>query len=343
MDDKPDKPAPVTRRKFATCAAAAAAGWVLTACGPRRLHDVSTDRLKQLIGDLEREYAAKYGKQVTVSDAGPLPGVVFGYALDISRCIGCRRCVYACAAENNQSRDPQVHWIRVLQMDKDHGVDFTHADAYYQPDEVPQEGHFYVPVSCQQCQNAPCANVCPVGATFHTPEGVVLIDQERCIGCRLCMAACPYDRRFFNWGEPEQPDWVKESAYNVETQIPAMRGTVMKCDFCPDRTSVGGLPMCVEGCPRGAMWFGDLEEDVATNGTDVARLSLLIEETHAEPYKAELGTEPRVYYIPGHGEDVGESNVEGPRFMKDRIEWMGSRTGTENREPVEASGGHGHG
>ena len=114
-----EKPTLVSRRQFATCAAAAAAGWVLTACGPRRLHDVSTDRLKQLIADLEREYKGKYGKDVTVSDAGPMPGVLFGYALDISRCIGCRRCVYACTAENNQSRDPQVHWIRVLQMDKD--------------------------------------------------------------------------------------------------------------------------------------------------------------------------------------------------------------------------------
>ena len=74
---------------------------------------------------MERSYSATYGKEVTVSDAGPEPGVLFGYALDISRCIGCRRCVYACVEENNQSRDPQVHWIRVLQMDKAHGVDFA--------------------------------------------------------------------------------------------------------------------------------------------------------------------------------------------------------------------------
>ena len=72
--------------------------------------------------------------------------MVFAYALDISRCIGCRRCVYACVEENNQSRDPQVHWIRVLSMEKEKGIDFAHADAYYEPEQVPQEGHFYVPV-----------------------------------------------------------------------------------------------------------------------------------------------------------------------------------------------------
>ena len=72
-------------------------------------------------------------------------------------------------------------------------------------EDLPDSGVNYLPAPCMQCQNAPCVNVCPVGATFHTPEGVVLIDQERCIGCRFCMAACPYDRRFFNWGEPVQP------------------------------------------------------------------------------------------------------------------------------------------
>ena len=121
----PEKPCvtgeaePITRRKFATVAAAAAAGWVLTACGPRRLREVPRDRLRERVRQMERQYSEQYGKPVSVSDAGPIPGVVFGYALDISRCIGCRRCVYACAEENNLSRDPQVHWIRVLQMDND--------------------------------------------------------------------------------------------------------------------------------------------------------------------------------------------------------------------------------
>ncbi len=113
------------------------------------------DRLRRALDAMEREYSAERGKAVTVADTPPMPGVLFGYALDLSRCIGCRRCVYACVEENNQSRDPQVHWIRVLQMEKEKGIDFREANPYYQPAEVPEEGHFYVPVACQQCRTPP--------------------------------------------------------------------------------------------------------------------------------------------------------------------------------------------
>ena len=98
----------VTRRQFASCAAAAAAGFLLTGCGPRRLKEVSPARLKELLAGMERQYSAKYGKAVTVSGAQAIPGVEFAYVLDLSRCIGCRRCVHACVEENNQSRDPEV-------------------------------------------------------------------------------------------------------------------------------------------------------------------------------------------------------------------------------------------
>lgn len=182
-----------------------------------------------------------------------------------------------------------------------------------------------LPAFCMQCQNAPCANVCPVGATFHAPDGVVLIDQMRCIGCRLCMAACPYDRRFFNWSEPVQPDWVKKVPYEVRTQVPAIRGTVMKCDFCTERAAAGGLPFCVDGCPNGAIYFGDLEQDVATNGREIVKLSRFLEENHAFRYKEELGTEPRVWYIPGHGQLVregqGSANPGAHRPLRERLEW----------------------
>ena len=289
MDDKPTS---VTRRKFATCAAAAAAGWVLTACGPRRLHDVSTARLKQLVGDLEREYTAKYGKQVTVSDAGPMPGVVFGYALDISRCIGCRRCVYACTAENNQSRDPQVHWIRVLQMDKEHGVDFTHADAYYQPEEVPQEGHFYVPVQCQQCQNAPCTKVCPTGATWTEKDGIVVIDYDWCIGCRCCMAACPYGARHFNWTEPGLPQGEVNPSMHYLGNRPRPRGVVEKCTFCIQRVRAGRYPACVEVCPVGARKFGNLLDPDS-------EIRYIIEHKRVMVLKEELNTMPKFFYFYG--------------------------------------------
>ena len=182
----------VTRRQFASVGAAAAAGWLLTACGPRRLHEIPRKRLREAIGEWERDYSEKYGKAVTVSDAGPMPGVLFAFALDLSRCNGNRRCVDACVAENNQSRDPQVQWIRVLSMSKEKGIDFSDADPYYDPKEVPEPNQFYVPMACQHCRNPPCTKVCPVGATWTEPDGIVVIDYDWCIGCRCCMAACPY-------------------------------------------------------------------------------------------------------------------------------------------------------
>lgn len=181
----------------------------------------------------------------------------------------------------------------------------------------------FLAAPCMQCENAPCVNVCPVGATFHNPEGVVLIDQERCIGCRLCMAACPYDRRFFNWADPVQPAWFAQQDYDVQTQVPAIRGTVMKCDFCTDRAQAGGLPYCIEGCPRRALWFGDLEEDVATNGRELVELSRFLSDNHAVRYKEDLGTEPRVFYIRGQGENADPARATGHEqaFLKDRLEW----------------------
>src|SRR5574339_1137999 len=128
----------VSRRQFGSVAAAAAAGWLLTACGPRRLHEIPKAQLRDAINKWEREYSEKYGKAASVSDSGPIPGVLFACALDLSRCNGSRRCVDACVAENNQSRDPQVQWIRVLSMNKEKGLDFSDADPYYEAKEVPE-------------------------------------------------------------------------------------------------------------------------------------------------------------------------------------------------------------
>jgi Fe-S-cluster-containing dehydrogenase component len=289
VDDRPEK---VTRRKFATCAAAAAAGWVLTACGPRRLHDVPRERLQRLLREMEAEYSAKYGKDVTVSDAGPMPGVVFAYALDISRCIGCRRCVYACVAENNQSRDPQVQWIRVLSMDKEHGVDFTHADAYYEPKQVPQDGHFYVPVQCQQCRNAPCTRVCPTGATWTEADGIVVIDYDWCIGCRCCMAACPYGARHFNWRTPGVPAGEINPNMHYLGNRPRPRGVVEKCTFCIQRTRAGRYPACVEVCPVGARKFGNLLDPDG-------EIRYIIDHKRVMVLKEELNTMPKFFYFYG--------------------------------------------
>lgn len=251
-----------------------------------------------------------FGSAEDESAAGATPLRLRRWAMvaDLRKCDGCTgaglppQCTQYCIWGHFVPEDMQ--WVEVYES-------ATAASVSDAP------GRFF-PAFCMQCQNAPCANACPVGATFQTPEGAVLIDQQRCIGCRLCMAACPYDRRFFNWGKPVQPDYVQQAPYEVECQVPARMGTVMKCDFCTDRAAAGGLPFCVLGCPQGALYYGDLEEDVASNGREVVLLSKFIEENRAVRYKEHLGTQPRVYYIPGNGEDAVGS---GSAFKKEDLEW----------------------
>jgi len=211
--------------------------------------------------------------------------------IDLRNCDGCQsqetppQCATACI-EGHLIPEP-MEWIEVYEV------------------ELAGGGTQFIPTPCQQCEDPPCVKVCPVGATFPTPEGTVLIDQERCIGCRICMAACPYDRRFFNWGSPPMPPEAALADYNPDHQTPSSIGTVMKCDFCPDMVRDGTLPMCVQGCPNDAIWYGDFEEDIATNGRTIVKASRLISENNGYRLKEHLGTKPRVYYLPGHGEDVG--------------------------------------
>ncbi len=280
----------LTRRTFMSIAGAAAAGFLLTACGPRRLREMPRERLKRRLRDLERSYTERYGTAVTVSDAPAIPGVEFAYALDLSRCIGCRRCVYACVEENNLSRDPQIHWIRVLQMEKEKGIDFSHADPYYEPAQVPEEGRFYVPVSCQQCRNSPCTKTCPTGATWTEPDGIVVIDYDWCIGCRCCMAACPYGARHFNWREPAIPEGHLNSKTHYLGNRPRPKGVVEKCTFCIQRTRAGRYPACVEVCPVGARKFGNLLDPTS-------EIRYLIEHKRVLVLKESLNTMPRFFYF----------------------------------------------
>ncbi|MBI4313056.1 MAG: 4Fe-4S dicluster domain-containing protein [Chloroflexi bacterium] len=229
------------------------------------------------------------------ADGGATPARLRKWAMviDLRRCDGCQgidlppQCTQACI-QGHYAPEP-MQWIQVYEQ------------------EAPGDGTKFMPTPCMQCQNAPCVNACPVGATFATPEGTVLIDQQRCIGCRLCMAACPYDRRFFNWGTPPVPLESVLADYHVEHQIPAQRGTVMKCDFCPDMARAGKLPYCAQACPTNAIYYGDLEEDIATNGVEVVKLSRFLAENESFRQKEELGTKPRVYYLDGHGQAVGRS------------------------------------
>ena len=246
----------------------------------------------EIVKNLERKYTEKYGKEFHVSDEMAAEGVEFGYALDLSRCVGCRRCVYACVDENNQSRDPQIHWIQVLQMNKERGIDFMESNIHYNPETVPEEGHFYVPVACQQCRNPQCTTVCPVKATWQEPDGIVVVDYNWCIGCRYCMAACPYGARHFNWGEPTIP----AEEINPETHYlgnrPRVKGVVEKCTFCVQRARKGLYPSCVEVCPVGARKFGNLLDPNS-------EIRYILENKRVLVLKQELNTQPRFYYFFG--------------------------------------------
>ena len=289
-----------SRRGFMKLMGAAAGITLLSACDEetrerffqRSFRELSPAELEHYVARLEREYTEQYGVEVKVGTEPPIDGVIFAYALDIGRCVGCRRCVHACVAENNQSRDPQIQYIRVLEMEKRHGVDLHYANPYYEPEHVPREGHFYFPVACQQCDHSPCEKVCPVGATWKEPDGVVVIDYDWCIGCRYCMAACPYGARSFNWTTPSIPPEEINPNTHLLGNRPRMKGVVEKCHFCLQRTRNGRYPACVEVCPVGARKFGNLLDPDS-------EIRQVIDTKRIFVFKDELNTSPKFFYFYG--------------------------------------------
>jgi Fe-S-cluster-containing dehydrogenase component len=295
-----DKVGDPSRRRFLLGAAVLAAGSVLASCSrevrddflQQHFRELDEGEKKRLLTNLESEYAAKYGGKFTVGDEVAGEGIQFAYALDLSRCVGCRRCVYACTKENNQSRDPAIHWITVLQMEKEKGVDLSDATAYYDPKTVPEEGHFYMPVACQQCRRPQCVTVCPVGATWQEPDGIVVVDYNWCIGCRYCMAACPYGARHFNWSAPTIPDDEVVHDLHFLGNRPRYKGVVEKCTFCIQRVRKGLYPACVEICPAGARKFGNLLDPES-------EIRYIIENKRVFILKEEINTQPKFYYFYG--------------------------------------------
>ena len=208
-----------------------------------------------------------------------IAGKRFVMVVDLSRCKNARKCVSAC--QKWHYRPEETEWLTVkLMKDSD------------------KAAPYWFPKQCFHCDNPPCVKVCPVDATFKRDDGLVLIDNERCIGCKFCMAACPYSTRVFNWEEPEMPIDIKNLQYSPETGVPAKLGTVEKCDFCPDRSREGLLPPCVEACPNGVFYFGDENEDTVSNGDETVSFSQLIKDRAAYRFMEDLGTKPRVYYLP---------------------------------------------
>ena len=209
-----------------------------------------------------------------------IPGRKFVMVIDLSKCDGCGKCTQACSKMHFVPPDRQ--WIKVLRMQ-----DAEHTAPYF------------FPQPCYHCDNPPCTKVCPVDATFKRQDGIVLIDNERCIGCRFCMAACPYGARSFNWARPHDPPEALAERYSPEQGYPRRVGTVEKCDFCPDMAAQGLLPGCVSGCPMGALYYGDENEDAVTNSQgDTQRLSKFLLDRSGYRQLEELGTKPRVYYLP---------------------------------------------
>lgn len=210
-----------------------------------------------------------------------------GMAIDLNRCMGCQTCAIACKVQNNVPMG--MHWNRVLSAG-DEGVDGV--EGVY-----PDLSKKYIPVSCQHCENAPCVKVCPVEATYQDENGRVIIDYDRCIGCRYCMAACPYNVRVFRWEEA-----VQHPNFNYgHSNVPARNiGVVEKCSMCKELTDEGKDPRCVQSCPAEARIFGDLEDPES-------KVSRYIRENNGESLLKEKGTKPQVYYVGlNGGEDINK-------------------------------------
>ena len=208
-----------------------------------------------------------------------IPGKKFVMVIDLSRCKNLKKCQSAC--NHMHQVHPGQNWIKVLGMQ-----------------DADKTAPYWQPTTCMHCDEPPCVKVCPVDATFKRQDGIVLIDADRCIGCRFCMAACPYSTRVFNWEEPVLTEEVAAQPYSCESSMPQKKGTVGKCDFCPDMTRKGELPHCVSACPNGVFMFGDMNEDSVTNGAETFRFSDLIKDKAGYRLMEDLGTKPRVYYLP---------------------------------------------
>jgi Fe-S-cluster-containing dehydrogenase component len=208
--------------------------------------------------------------------------------IDQSKCIGCGYCSLACEAHNDIN--PEIQWNRVTTAGEVAGKTV------------------FLPRPCMNCAKAPCVDVCPVQASYYRNDGIVMMDYDRCIGCRYCETACPYQARSFNWKSfdgpnPAVPKWG-------QPEIPRRpRGVVEKCSFCYQRIDRGlasGLepgvdpdatPACVVACPTGARVFGDFNDPESS-------VSKLVKDNATFRLREDLGTEPRVYYIPADAQKM---------------------------------------
>ena len=231
---------------------------------------------------IEEDEALRYpGKPVWYAD--PAGDQKWAMVIDVKACIGCRRCVYACVKENNIGRNSGFTYIQVLEMEPGK-VELETAKLDYE--EGGRSDRWYMPVQCMQCAKPTCVYGCPVIATWKEPDGIVVIDYDKCIACRNCLVTCPYDARHFNWVEPEVP----EDERNPKVPVEEKAGVVEKCTFCIQRTRNGQTTACTEACPVGARKFGDL------NDPD-SEVSILLKTRRVWRLKEETSNEPMIWYV----------------------------------------------
>jgi molybdopterin-containing oxidoreductase family iron-sulfur binding subunit len=316
-----DDPGGVSRRSFLRRGAAASAGMAAFVAALKPLMDprldagdlgsvekflqkhykeMSVEEMDAALDRIRGQVERRFNVRPHVRDIKPMDGVEFVYALNLGRCIGCRKCVHACVAENNQSREPEIQYIRVLEIPRG-TIDVERSNHHYDPAEVPSSDHFYMPVQCHQCAKPPCVKVCPVEATWQEPDGITVVDYDWCIGCRYCEAACPYWARRFNFTEPRLAS-AKEIAADPEIESrrlnpdmaylsnrPRSKGVMEKCTFCLHRVREGRMPACLEVCPVGARKFGN----VLDQESEVAQI---LRNKRIYVLKEEAGTLPRFFY-----------------------------------------------
>ncbi|MCP4759476.1 MAG: 4Fe-4S dicluster domain-containing protein [Planctomycetes bacterium] len=249
--------------------------------------ELSSENKAKLFADIEAQIDRQYGVKAIVGDPQPIPEVEFVYALNLSRCIGCRKCVHACVKENNQSRSPEIQYIRVLEIPIG-TFDLERGNQYYDT-ETPKPGYFYMPIQCHQCANPPCTKVCPIEATWQEADGITVIDYDWCIGCRYCQAACPYWARRFNWTDPGIPSSEINPDMAYLSNRPRSRGVMEKCTFCLQRTRKGRMPACLEACPTGSRKFGNILDPNS-------EVSQILRDKRVFVLKEEVGTNPRFFY-----------------------------------------------
>lgn len=273
-----------SRRRFLKLGLLAGAGTVATgaiiATSNSQAHE-SGEKIKVLttngeVMEVDKNYLSMAPVGIKESHEG-VPGRKFVMVIDLAKCKNARKCVEECQKGHNLPKDQEFMKVYLMQ-------------------DSEKTAPYWFPKPCYHCDNPQCVSVCPVGATYKRTDGIVLIDNERCIGCKFCMTGCPYSTRIFAWNHEEA--FESDQVYSPEKSVPGVEGTVSKCDFCPDLAREGKLPYCASACPMGVIYFGDIDEDVVTNGVETYKFSELIRDRSGYQYLENLGTRPNVYYLP---------------------------------------------